>query len=902
MLTAGGYQAWIDASGLTPEAGALIARIRAAPPSRRVRSGSGNVPCRYPSAKMGRTIQAESHTVELPFVHAAERDQAVLEYWDQPGPIRLRYPSKHGRTVTIAHTPDFFVLWRTSAGWVECKPEARLHQLARDAPNRYQRDEQGQWQCPPGAAFAAQYGLTYRLFSSAAVNWAAQRNWAFLADYFRADCPAVPAATLARILALVTAEPGVTLAQLQHKVREVATADDLNLLVASGQLYVDLSTYVLAEPDAVPVFCDVHVAQAYGTLQRAPSPCSTGLPRLVDVAAGTRVLWEGHWWTLGQPSATHVPLLADQGTPVVLPMPLFEAAVRDGRLVGAAHEPAPPLTAEGNARFAGASVTQLAEANRRYALIRPHLEDGVSLDACGDGVSRRTRFDWARKWRAAEVCYGHGYLGLLPATQHERSRRLLTEDHLAVLHQVLETHYATYRHKCLRRAFGPFLAACAERGLSVVSERTFYMAAHRALTTYQTQRARGGKRAAYPYQPPQAAPGSGYARHGDRPWDLAHLDHTELDVELVSSRTGRLLGRPWLTLLLDACSRRICALYLSFAPPSYVSCMMALRLCVERWGRLPQAMVVDGGPEFHSTYFEALLAWYRVTMKTRPPAEPRYGSIGERLFGTANTTFIHTLLGNTQLLRQTRQLTAAVDPRRHACWTLGDLYPFLGEWAFEVYDTIDHPALEQSPRAAYQRAEDRSGTRAHTRIAYDRDFIIRTLPTTRKGTAKVTAGRGVLVNHLLYWCSAFDDPEIEGTSVAVRYDPFDIGTAYAYLTKGHRWVECRSSYYAHLQGRSARELLLLTAEVRKARRDQGAAYPITARQLAAFSARTDVHEVLLRQRERDAESRALLGGTSAGTIAGASQPLTAADARPATVPSARVAANQPVPKILPRLR
>ncbi len=875
MLTAGEYQAWIDASDFTPEASALIARIRAAPPSRRVQSGSGNVPCRYPSVKMGRTIQAESHTVELPFVHAAEHDQTVLEYWDQPGSIELCYSSKQGRKVTVAHTPDFFVLWLRSAGWVECKPEARLRQLAQDAPNRYERNAQGQWLCPPGTAFAAQLGLTYRLFSSAEVNWAAQRNWAFLADYVRTDCPTVPAAILARILALVTAEPGVTLAQLQQKVQEVATVDDLNLLVARGQLYVDLSTYVLAEPEVVPVFCNAHVAQAYGTLQRAPLSCSTGLPRLDAVT----------------PDA-----------PAASSLSLFEVTVRDGHLVSAARAPAPTLTAEGNARFAEASVAQLAEANRRYALIRPHLEHGMSLDACGDGVSRRTRFAWARKWRAAEECYGHGYLGLLPATQQQRPRRALTEEHLVVLRQVLETHYATYRHKCLRRAFGPFLAGCVERGLSAVSERTFYTAAHRVLTSYQAQRARGGKRAAYQHQPPQAAPGPGYPRHGDRPWDLAHLDHTELDVELVSSRTGRLLGRPWLTLLLDACTRRVCALYLSFSQPSYVSCMMVLRLCVERWGRLPQAIVVDGGPEFHSTYFEALLGWYRVTMKTRPPAEPRYGSIGERLFGTANTTFIHTLLGNTQLLRQARQLTAAVDPRRHACWTLGDLYEFLGEWAFEIYDTIDHPALEQSPRAAYQRAEDRSGTRAHTRIAYDREFIIRTLPTTRKGTAKITAGRGVQINHLLYWCSAFDDPEVEGTSVAVRYDPFDIGTAYAYLTKGNRWVECRSSYYASLQGRSVRELLLVAAEMRKARRDQGAAYPITARQLADFSARADAHEALLLQRERDAESRAQLAVPGAGRLTGALQPTTMLDVRPAVAPSPQVGAHQIAPKILPRLR
>ncbi len=66
-------------------------------------------------------------------------------------------------------------------------------------------------------------------------------------------------------------------------------------------------------------------------------------------------------------------------------------------------------------------------------------------------------------------------------------------------------------------------------------------------------------------------------RHGDRPWEMVHLDHTELDIELVSARTGRSLGRPWATFMTDAFSRRLLVVYLAFDPPSYRSCMMALR-------------------------------------------------------------------------------------------------------------------------------------------------------------------------------------------------------------------------------------------------------------------------------------------------------------------------------------
>ena len=60
----------------------------------------------------------------------------------------------------------------------------------------------------------------------------------------------------------------------------------------------------------------------------------------------------------------------------------------------------------------------------------------------------------------------------------------------------------------------------------------------------------------------------------------------------------------------DAYSRRFLAVYLTFDPPSYRSVMMVLRICVQRFGRLPQILVVDGGREFNSVYFDTRLSRY----------------------------------------------------------------------------------------------------------------------------------------------------------------------------------------------------------------------------------------------------------------------------------------------------
>jgi putative transposase len=311
----------------------------------------------------------------------------------------------------------------------------------------------------------------------------------------------------------------------------------------------------------------------------------------------------------------------------------------------------------------------------------------------------------------------------------------------------------------------------------------------------------------------------------------------------------------------DAFSRRLLVVYLSFAPPSYRSCLMVLRECVWRYGRLPQTIIVDGGPDFRSTYFETLLAYYGCTKATRPWAQPRYGSVCERLFGTTNTAFVHNLIGNTQIMKNVRRVTKSIAPREQAVWSLGDLYAYLTRWAYDVYDPNVHSALGTSPLDAFKAQIFLGGERTHLKILYNDDFRFLSLATTRKGVAKVEPGRGVRVNYLYYWSEAFRDPRIEQTQVSVRYDPFDIGTAFAYVQG--RWVQCHSEYYLQLRGHSERELQIVSAEVRKRYQNHAGEAAITAKRLAALLAEVQAHEEVLMQRLQDVEARdvfAQMGG------------------------------------------
>jgi hypothetical protein len=214
------------------------------------------------------------------------------------------------------------------------------------------------------------------------------------------------------------------------------------------------------------------------------------------------------------------------------------------------------------------------------------------------------------------------------------------------------------------------------------------------------------------------------------------------------------------------------------------------------------------------------------------------------------------------MTKQVRQITKSVDPKQQAVWTLGDLYSYLVEWAYQVYDQTIHPALEMTPREAFTLAMARSGTRTHCTIDYDDTFRFFSLPTTPKGTAKVEPGRGVKINYVYYWSDEFRPATLEYTQVPVRYDPFDIGIAYAFVKS--RWVQCISQYHLQLKGRSERELLLATTELRKRLSTHSKEISITGKRLAEFLSEASAHEAILAQRLRDAEARtvfAQMGGS-----------------------------------------
>ena len=688
------FQAWSQACALSPSQAAFLAALRAAEPVRRLRATPRTGPVRFPSRKMGLVVQCRSRLDALPMAYELEHDAEVLEYYDLPTVLHLHYTTRSGRRAAVEMVPDFLVIRADGAGFVECRSADELAALAEAAPERYQRQPDGRWRCPPGERCAASHGLWYRLHSRREVDWTLLSNLDLLADAFQAPAPDLASPALAEILDLVRQEPGLMLRDLLGHARQRGASTELiDALIAHGELTVDLRAARLCEPERVAVVRDA-ASRAAWTLQQERAGLCPSLPLApADLPVGATLDWQGHHWMLAQRTTSVAVLRSEDGGALAVELDWLAALLRSHELQlseGQHH-----LSPEGRRQLLQASPEDLAEANRRLPVVAQALA-GTSDGRCS--VPASTRNEWVRRWKHAEQASGWGYLGLLPGRRGNHSQQHLPTMVTTLMQEVADTVYWTRaradpghrlgRAATMLAAYGVLAARCAERDLTCPSYRTWRRFLKRSVTTERTARRHGPRvayqEAAFCWELELTTP-----RHGERPWQVCHIDHTPLDIELVHSRTGQPLGRPYATFLTDAFTRRLLAVSLTYDEPSYRSCYLVLLECVRRWGRLPDLIVVDGGPEFRSQAFETLAGARGMAIRHRPRAAARHGSVAERLFGTSNTQFVHNLIGTTRLTPQPRQLTRGQDPARHAVWTLADLDEALKRWAYEVYDTTE---------------------------------------------------------------------------------------------------------------------------------------------------------------------------------------------------------------------
>jgi putative transposase len=316
-LTDEEFRAWCSRLKIEPQTEAYIQHIRESEPERKVRSRASNVSGRYPSVKMGWSIQFESQHVELWGTYTMERDEDVLEMYDQPIRIQLHYQARSGRKTSPWHTPDFLVLRRNGAAFEEWKQASSLDKLAISQPHRYQRSASGEWQCPPGEQAAQLLGLSYRVRSSAEYHPFYIQNLKLLQDFWVKPFH-VEAEQEAQVLESLQAYPGVSVKSLLDA-HPGLPVDVIWALIIKQCLFTDLSVAVLTSWDQVFL---------YRSAAEVPHADGVREASLGAIPLASRLLWDGRPWE-AEVEATTVVLRPESGAVFTLTLQHFQHLVNE---------------------------------------------------------------------------------------------------------------------------------------------------------------------------------------------------------------------------------------------------------------------------------------------------------------------------------------------------------------------------------------------------------------------------------------------------------------------------------------------------------------------------------------------------------------------------------------------
>lgn len=827
-----------------PAEGREYVRQAAQAPSRRERSSVRSMSGACPVKKMGVTIGFESRTLELPAILVMAHDEAVFALFNQPPKIKLVY-RVNGKTRSHLQTPDFLVIRDSGVVLIECKPLQAVIERAQKEPEYFVFVD-GRWVCPPAMRAAEAMGFTHEVWTEENFSPTQLKNYRILEDYFD-EASALPGSDIAipAIVNVLSTHGLRSIERLLADTRDTVTIDHIYSAIARGVVACDLTDLPVSAHDLCHVYRDAATLHAFGRSRiAARDALAWTSASTVSVEPGTNISWDGVSWEILNVGADDIALLSDGQTHQTLPRSLFESLVTEGNIRPIGE----PIVKTGQDPQIAAFIARASEKDLRSANLRLD-RIGKYLAGSGRVPAGRTERRHLALYNQAEAAYGNGFVGLIPGYSRcgNRSQRLL-KDVLEIVFKRIASDFRNPANVKVKHVHGLIVADCEERALPAPSYAWFCRFIKK-LPKHGALKSRAGAKAAYGIEPRIEAPAGVDSVQTERPFERAHVDHTLLDLETIFSETSHNIGRVWLTLMADHDSRRGLGFYLSYDPPSYRSVLMVMRDCVRRYGRLPDSIVVDGGKEFQGTWFTVTCALYHVTVIYRPKSKPRFGGQGERMFGTVNSNFIHYLAGNTQLRKNVRQMTEEVDPNRFAVWTLRDLNNALEQYLFEVYDQLEHRELLMAPRQKFELGMRKHGSRPQRLIPYGPSFLVNTCPSTPKGKARVQAD-GVKINYLYYNNALL--ARFLGSDVPVRYEPFDMSRAYAFVER--RWIPLQSRFAQTLRHRSEREVALATTEWRK-RRSNVERTRLTDSKLVKFLQEIDQTETLLLERRRATEER-----------------------------------------------
>ncbi len=318
------------------------------------------------------------------------------------------------------------------------------------------------------------------------------------------------------------------------------------------------------------------------------------------------------------------------------------------------------------------------------------------------GVSFTTLYRWYRGYQN----YG-GIAGLLPKKRGRKiGERMIDVRADAMIKKVIDTFYLTHQRPSAQAVIRKVHAECLKRNIPLPSKNTI----RNRLASIDNRRkisARHDKQAARDMYDP--APGNFEVPY---PLHTVQIDHTKMDIVLVSEHDRQPIGRPWVTFAIDVYSRMIHGYYLSLEAPSAASDAMCIANAIlpkdtllaqhnidsnwDIWGFMDNVHV-DNGADFRSDTLIKACMLHDINIDYRPLGKTNYGGHIERMIGTVMTE-THLIPGTTFSSIKEK---GKYNPEEHAAMTFSELEKWLLSFITKIYHKRVHHGIGMTPEEKF---------------------------------------------------------------------------------------------------------------------------------------------------------------------------------------------------------
>ena len=459
----------------------------------------------------------------------------------------------------------------------------------------------------------------------------------------------------------------------------------------------------------------------------------------------------------------------------------------------------PPIAAQGVATLLDEAW---AQARHRTEIIGPLAAlEVVGHEAADEaaqalGLSRRQVYVLIRRARQ-----GTGLVtDLTPGRSGGgKGKGRLPEPVERIIRELLQKRFLTKQKRSLAAFHREVAQACKTQKLPVPARNTVAQRIA-GLHPAKIARSRGGQDAARPLQgaggiPPEVT----------MPLEQVQIDHTVIDLIVVDERDRQPIGRPYLTLAIDVFTRCVLGMVVTLEAPSAVSVGLCLAhaACDKRpwleglnvemdWpmSGKPRLLYLDNAAEFKSEALRRGCEQHGIRLDYRPPGQPHYGGIVERIIGTA-MQMIHDELPGTTFSNPGQR--GEYDSEKMATLTLRELERWLA-LAVGTYHGSVHNGLLQPPAARWAEAVERVGVPAV--VTRPTAFLVDFLPVIRRTLTRT----GFVIDHIHYYADALK-PWIARRerlpAFLIRRDPRDISRIWVLEPEGQHYLEIHYRTLSH---------------------------------------------------------------------------------------------------------